>query len=159
MSLPDYPTDDGERDHETAAEEMQLEEVSPASPTFFAGESGEVIAAVGIDTDTGEVTVVDPTVLVNTDTWTVNLPALWEEWVHGSLNFRSRKFLRPEEETYNSEYNAAIAQRHLAELADTGDRIVKQTHHGDCTPETELAEAIRSAYTVLEFTDGYVTPA
>ena len=158
MSVTDYPTDEnGNHDHEAAIEEMGFTDVSSANPQFYVAPSGNVLAVIDVDADAGEVTGINPSDLLNTDTWTANLQVLWDEWANGSLTFRSREYLAPEEATYNTEQKAAIDRPHLAELADISDRLLEEITYSGESPDGDLAEAVRAVYATLDFHDGFVT--
>lgn len=124
-----YPTtDDGDLDHEAMVREMGLANITPMRPVFIAGDTGEVVRVLSVNTRAGEARLRDTH---NGTEWDVPLPELWMEWMHGPLTFRDRAFLRDDQRVVDTqtlyELDAAL----------------------DCAPDCEGVEIARDIVSAL----------
>lgn len=113
-----YPTTDSdEPNHEAAAEEIGFDGASRVEPVFIS-DGKEIHAVVDVDVETGDVELMDPTVLGATESRTVGLEPLWDEWVNGELLHRNREFLYVEEDTYDTEREVALDRPLVADALE-----------------------------------------
>ncbi|QLG30089.1 hypothetical protein HUG10_21115 (plasmid) [Halorarum halophilum] len=130
----DYPTTDGgELNYEQMVEDLGLGDVSPANPTFVAGETGEVMEVTSIDIEVGKAYLRDS---YDGRGFDEDIAELWGAWMWDDLMFRRRVFLRGDQ--------VVVSRRELACLADE----VNDAAGGQET--NELERAVGHAYEVLD---------
>jgi hypothetical protein len=138
MAEPFPTTDAGDPDYSEAATQMDFDTASRVNPTFISDDMGSVVAIVGCDTGAGTVTVADDLLLLNTVTWTVGLEDLWDDWMHGSLTYRRREFLAPEEDVADRADECIVPRRVLVEAeAVARSELEDMERHADEGPWTD----------------------